>query len=567
MKRFATRSFHVLVTVSLLVLSLALGPSPTSLSAQGEDEGPRETFTDVIDVRVVEVEAVVTDRQGNRVEGLSAEDFRLVVDGEEVPVEYFSEIRHGHLVPRAETVERLDTEPPTIRPAEVEDPGRSFLVFVDDYFTDRRYRHRLLGNLLDNVARMSPRDRMAIVRFEGYGLEMISPWTSDKDELTEAIRTVRKKTPADLIRRTKADIGANPQQRSFVLGRQIREVTSAMAVAMRSLQDVPGRKLLLPVTTGWPFDPTLELGGLDPSAAFDRDLEAVDNSALDQGFGAGDQAIAGTVGGQRGPGLEDLDGSVGSLSRLQDVMGSRNLDLLRPVSDTANLLGFTVYPMHVGDSAAQGGELLRTSLWILARETGGRMATEGAAATLPLVPVEDDTGSYYVLGFSPQRARDDQRHRVELEVVGEGRKVRHRKSFRDLSRRAQLAMQAEEALLLGEGGDLEVTLGELRGRGRSVRLPVVLTIPMDWVTMVPRGPKSEVWQGDLELRVATLDKRGGRSEIPAVPIELQGPEPPPGSHATYEATVEVRNIEQRLVLYLYDKLSGESKVAAVQLDP
>ena len=52
-------------------------------------------FGESIDVRVVNVEAVVTDRDGNRVTGLKPGDFRLRVDGKEVPVEYFSEVHDG----------------------------------------------------------------------------------------------------------------------------------------------------------------------------------------------------------------------------------------------------------------------------------------------------------------------------------------------------------------------------------------------------------------------------------------------------------------------------------------
>ncbi|HEY4563998.1 MAG TPA: hypothetical protein VIJ36_13535, partial [Thermoanaerobaculia bacterium] len=67
-----------------------------SLSAAGvraQDTPP--PFGESIDVRVVNVEAVVTDHQGKRVNGLKPEDFRLRVDGKEVPVEYFSEVRDG----------------------------------------------------------------------------------------------------------------------------------------------------------------------------------------------------------------------------------------------------------------------------------------------------------------------------------------------------------------------------------------------------------------------------------------------------------------------------------------
>src|SRR3954453_22715336 len=50
---------------------------------------------ETIDVRVVNVEAVVTGRSGQQVRGLAAGDFRLLVDGQGVPVEYFAEVAGG----------------------------------------------------------------------------------------------------------------------------------------------------------------------------------------------------------------------------------------------------------------------------------------------------------------------------------------------------------------------------------------------------------------------------------------------------------------------------------------
>src|SRR5690349_14495023 len=60
------------------------------------DDAP--TFGERIDVRVVNVEVVVTDKSGNRVTGLPASEFRLKVDGKEVPIEYFSEVRGGDAI-------------------------------------------------------------------------------------------------------------------------------------------------------------------------------------------------------------------------------------------------------------------------------------------------------------------------------------------------------------------------------------------------------------------------------------------------------------------------------------
>ncbi|HEY4564566.1 MAG TPA: hypothetical protein VIJ36_16400, partial [Thermoanaerobaculia bacterium] len=75
-------------------LALLLSALSLSSAARAAEDVP-PSFGESIDVRVVNVEAVVTDRQGKRVNGLKPEDFRLRVDGKEVPVEYFSEVRDG----------------------------------------------------------------------------------------------------------------------------------------------------------------------------------------------------------------------------------------------------------------------------------------------------------------------------------------------------------------------------------------------------------------------------------------------------------------------------------------
>ncbi|MCY3929258.1 MAG: hypothetical protein OXG81_13400 [Acidobacteria bacterium] len=86
------------------------------------------------------VEVVVTDEQGRRVHGLTAADFELLVDGRPVPLDYFSEIREGRAV--ASPAGDVPTVP-ALRPnAPV---GRSFLVFIDDFFSIKQDRDRVGG--------------------------------------------------------------------------------------------------------------------------------------------------------------------------------------------------------------------------------------------------------------------------------------------------------------------------------------------------------------------------------------------------------------------------------------
>ena len=126
-----------LCTTSIAALLLA------ALPAAGQESPLPELFSDVIDVRVVNVEAVVTDRKGNRVRGLTANDFELLVDGEPAPIAYFTEIDEG--IARAAPVSGTKVVEAMRALQAGELVGTNFLVFIDDFFSIRQHRDRVLN--------------------------------------------------------------------------------------------------------------------------------------------------------------------------------------------------------------------------------------------------------------------------------------------------------------------------------------------------------------------------------------------------------------------------------------
>jgi len=77
-------------------------------------------FSEFLNVEVVEVDAVVTDRRGRPVRGLSKEDFELYVDGEQVEFANFFEVRTFLKPPKPSAP---DSSPPgSLRPAEGSGP-------------------------------------------------------------------------------------------------------------------------------------------------------------------------------------------------------------------------------------------------------------------------------------------------------------------------------------------------------------------------------------------------------------------------------------------------------------
>src|SRR5215218_1190856 len=150
------------------VLLLAAVLLPLAAPAQTNEDTGEETFGESIDVRVVNVEAVVTDRKGDRVQGLTAGDFRLLVDGVEVPIDYFSEVADGVALPALQSAES-GVPAPAAGPV-----GRNYLVFVDESVLMAFDRDLVLQELERDLDRLGPGDRMALVAFDGTQLHRLA---------------------------------------------------------------------------------------------------------------------------------------------------------------------------------------------------------------------------------------------------------------------------------------------------------------------------------------------------------------------------------------------------------
>src|SRR5262245_389731 len=390
--------------LAAVVFVAALSPAAAQ---QPPAEPPAGVFGEQIEVRVVNVELVVTDKQGNRVQGLKPTDFRLKVDGKTVPIEYFNEVRGGQAIAldaqdaQSASVQGL----PSLAPGTA--VGTSYLVFIDDYFAIGPRRDEVLRQLKDQLSRIGPEDRMAIVAYDGGRVDMLSSWTNSQRQLGAAIEQA--------IGRRALGVGRLAELRSFELSRrsfgntiepgpraafaqrldieeqeyaerlaaQTERAVAAAASTLRGFASPPGRKVMLLLAGGWPFSPV------------DYVVHNPNRPILDREVPGGDETF-------------------------------------RPLVDTANRLGYTIYPIDVPGVEAEvvdaslagptaGGINIReqehqASLLFAATQTGGKALLNSQSREL-LQVVESDTRSYYWLGFTPSWQGNDKRHQVEVEVL------------------------------------------------------------------------------------------------------------------------------------------------------
>jgi len=524
---------------AVLILALA----PPALAAPREQQPPSFLGAS-IDVRVVNVEAVVTDARGNRVEGLAAPAFRLLVDGREVPITYFTEVVEGEMAtPLA--------EPGAPAPATALAPGgkvgTSYLVFIDDSFGIKAQRDIVLRRLAAAL-RFDAEDRMAVVAFDGRRIELLSDWTGDREALRRAFAEAQLRPSRGVERlawRRSADLFDDARTEgtaaapSRIYG-EIESASAAAAAAMRGIAAPPGRKVLLLLSGGWPVVSPRELLA-DP------------------------------------------------LRRIPSAFYvPRPEELFEPVTDTANLLGYTIYPIDVQgidpestwadarDSAPRPASFI-TSEWergvhqafgFLANETGGK-AVLNSARLNSFERVESDTRSYYWLGFTPEWRADGQRHDIRVEVRRSGLKVRARGGFSDLSPGTRAELATESLLLFGRGqglGRIRVRTGEPRRVGLwSMELPVSLEIPAGALTPLPADGGYEV---QATLSMGALDEWGGRTRLQSVPLRLSLPSAPgPDVYARFETTLKLRKVSQRLVFAVDDGLSDSRSWGELEVKP
>lgn len=553
-----TNSFLPLVSLILAILP-----------AWGAAAQEEERFSEQLDVRVINVEAVVEDAAGRRIEGLGSEDFELLVDGKVQPIEYFSEIR-GHQVtaaadgapPGAATPEAAPSvaaplPPPPALTAVARLPT-CYLVYFDLSLAEPRRAGATAERLADQLAALPPEDRISLFVFDGRQLENLADWSEPREKALKGLRGLneRTSTAAEMLTELRAvDRRVNDAASAddwIMLAQMLEEAGRrqasaveaalvALATTLRVASPPPGRRVVLSFAAAWPRDMAAHLG-VPPNAP------------------------------------ENL------ASRVRSAYPKKAYSA---VHETANLLGYTLYPadLDTGGSTGGGADLggVEAASRSLGREvdrdferdatfqryaeqTGGRAFTGGFFENT-LTTVQEDVASFYWLGFSarPQAKDKDKDHKIVVRVKKPGLEVRSRQQYSDLSRPTQLDQEIESRLLFGQTRikeDFNVMTGEPLIKGGEMSLEISLRIPLDRVVFLPKGKK---YEADVELKVISVDRRGGRSPSRNLKVDLEGPKPLPGQFATYETKLRLSPGTRRVVLGIYDKVGDSLLLSTLDL--
>jgi VWFA-related protein len=273
-----------LLLAALLATAFAQQPTTTPQPAAQQPATPegQEGQDDVDDevVRIttnlVQVDAVVTDRDGRQVTNLSAEDFEILENGKPRQVTNFSYVRVAQptTAPAAEPERPRDRKAaaavPPVPPARLS-PGqvrRTFALVVDDLMMSGESMHlarRALRRYVDE--QLEPGDLVAVIRTSS-GASALQQFTNDRQRLHSAIERIRwsprrggKASANESIIDT-SPIGGMPQSvdgdraqdkdydeyraERFTIG-----TMGALRFVVRGLREMPGRKAVILFSDGF----------------------------------------------------------------------------------------------------------------------------------------------------------------------------------------------------------------------------------------------------------------------------------------------------------------------------
>ena len=568
----ATR-FLSLPTLALIAFFAGAGvltaqdaaPSEGDSGGAAEDDRP---FLDMVDVNVVNVDVYVTDRDGNPVTGLDADDFEVYENGRLMKVTNFYAVEDRQV--RPDTVPE-DPEPEeSDLPAQVleiergrensvpEDQRLSLIVYIDNLNIRPHNRRRVLQDVRSFIrTEVTPDDRVMLVTFE-RALHVRQPFTTNHERIIEGLFAVdelsgqavhSESDRRDVLRQIDdAQSGSEAlmwaESHAESIKNDLHYTVDALREMVTSLAGLPGRKAVLYVSDGVPL-----IAGEDIFYAVEQKFQ-----------------------------------STGAMTRLYTYDTSRRFEELAAHANANRVSFYTIDAGGLRVASAANAEVfqvdqagasahidsvrthnLQAPLRMMAEKTGGKAIINQNRVGDALKTIAHDFRTYYSLGYTPGHSGDGRYYRIEVRLKDGSRqaRLRHREGYRDKPAVAQMSDGVLAALNFPYySNPMKVELSFDGGEGREdghVLVPVRIKVPLSALTLIPRG---EVYEANANLFLAAMDDRGWVSEVQRTPLPISIAQADIdralGEDFVYTVPVLMRRGEQKVAVGIRDEIAANN---------
>lgn len=399
-------------------------PAPPQRVPQQQPQKPDGLEVVKITTNLVQVDAVVSDKNGKAVTDLKPDEVQIFEDGKPQKITYFAyNVTGTESANRTEKPLATDKSngvaPPVVHvPLTRENVQRTIAIVVDDLglsFESAGYMRRALKKIVDE--QMQPGDLIAIIRTGGV-VGALQQFSSDKRQLYAAIERVRWNPmgagdtsafsairPRDLKLPDERVSPGAAEHRSQAAG---LGMVGTMKYVVRGLRDMPGRKSILLLSDGLGLDSWTQMI-LEP--LIDRANRA---------------SVA----------IHTMDAR--GLATL-GLKAQDNLQMLSAAASRVDVRGLGRSVVEVDQmmtTRRKSFQLSQDGLIYLAEQTGGIAIRDTNDFSGGIQRVLNDQRGYYLIGYRPDEARFDTKsaqhkfHHLSLKVTRPGKfNVRMRKGF------------------------------------------------------------------------------------------------------------------------------------------
>jgi VWFA-related protein len=502
---------NALRIASAALLSVALLPGSFAQSPKAQPATDIPKLVESIDVRVINVDVVVTDKKGSVITGLNKDDFEIFENGVPKAISNFYAIEGGkptEVEPPAPAPAPTSTAPAPAREELPDNLKRRIIFYIDNLSMAPFNRNRVFKSMKEFAkSAMRPGDEAMIATFN-RSMKVRVPFTRDPVQIEQMLdsiagesamgttNTSERKQVQDRIKETNSYDEALASARTYAqsVEHDLRQSAESLNGLMTTLAGVEGKKVLVLASEGFPMQPGREV------------FQYIDEVANTKNW-----RFSGTI----------LEG-----------MSFDSTSLIQSIARTANANGITMYTVHA--AGLSGGNEMSAenasptpvsvsqaiisnttdSMRLMADMTGGLASIQTNNFVQAFRNIERDLSTYYSLGYRASTERVDRQRQLTVRVKNKNYVARARQTFVEKSTFAEMNDKVIANLLYKtKQNDLKilVRLGSPVETDELYRVPLEIQIPMDSLTLLPQGDDQYV--GGFDVYVAVANKDGDMSDV------------------------------------------------------
>lgn len=538
---------------------------------------------ETIEVSIVNVDVVVTDKQGNRVRGLTKDDFEILENGRKQVLSNFAAYS-------AAQDPKLSVETPVAagRPAPPPDEPRTIVLFVERFHLPQHRVDAFTGAIKELLAKVvRPGDAVSIVTWDDR-VDIALEYTDDLPKANAALDAIARKSmgafadkralaedEVEVVRRMEEEAARVAAAAAFTVGATRSDDKSAEgAIFLRAQQELLAMK---------------------------RRVNAV-NAVIHTMAGARGKKVL-LLAAHR---LSEFAGGEFAFGSMDNLTGSfrQQFDcrpIIQTIVDNANASGVTIYPIYptgmpagdmFPDAARFSGvygtdsyQVNRQSTRVMgqarslqnetvmledvAKKTGGLAAWDTTAIVKLLPDIADDVHEYYSLAYRVESKRADRARDVVVKTRNKDYVVRARQQFIERSDESQMKDRVVAMLFHAieqPQFELSADVGSRNPEMKRQMVPLQIRIPIKDLTILPQGGTHA---GSFAVFVASRGERGAVSEVTRRSQRFQIPdgdlERAKTSYFTYEFELQVDESTDRVAIGVYDEVGRTHSLLAKDL--